>query len=106
MEDYDDLFDEIFDMDLRQPTMETDAKVSIKKEVGDIVTIIDYSAVSDEAGKEIKDELINLNDEFIVVETNQKFKFKSIVTYCQDLIVINRRTSVRYRTPYYFTRIV
>ena len=103
--DNDDLFDEIYDMDLRQPTTETDPKVLTPKEVGDIVTIIDYSAVSNEYGIEIEDNIINLNDEFIVIEVNQNHKFKSTIIYTQDLIVINRRTNIKYRVPYYYTRL-
>jgi hypothetical protein len=101
---YDDLFDDIIDLDVPK-THDPDPKVMAKKEIGDVVTIIDYSAMSDEDGKEIKDELINLNDEFIVIEINQNFKFKAIVIFTQDLVVINRRTKVKYRTPYYYTRL-
>ena len=103
--DNDDLFDEIYDMDLRQTTTETDPKILTKKEVGDIITIIDYSAVSNEYGIEIEDNIINLNDEFIVIEVNQNHKFKSTIIYTQDLIVINRRTNIKYRVPYYYTRL-
>lgn len=87
------------------PIHDPDPKVMAEKEIGDVVTIIDYSAMSDEDGKEIKDELINLDDEFIVIEINQNHKFKSIVIYTQDLVVINRRTNVKYRTPFYYTRL-
>lgn len=79
---------------------------SEKKDVGDIILIIDYSAVSDESGVEISDNLINRFDEFIVIESNKNFKFKSIITYVQDLVVINRRTQIKYRTPSYYTQLV
>ena len=99
-------FDEIFDMDIRQGYVETDPKVLADKHIGDVVTVIDYSAVSDETGKEIDDDVIDVSDEFIVVEINQSHKFKTkYITYTQDLIVVNRRTSIKYRTPSYFTRI-
>jgi hypothetical protein len=106
-DDFEKEFDDMFeDMDVESLLNETDPKVLIKKEVGDIVTIIDYSAVSDESGKEIEDDDIDMADEFIVIEINQSHKIKTkYITYNQDLIVINRRTNIKYRTPSYYTRI-
>lgn len=107
MNDFSDEFDEIFDMDLRQTITETDPKVLTVKQVGDIITITDYSAVTSDADtNEIDDDVINIMDEFIVIEINQNNYFKhKYMTYKQDLVVVNRRTSVKYRTPSYFTRI-
>lgn len=103
-EGFDGQYDNIIDLDVL--IHETDPNVLIKKEVGDIVTIIDYSTVSDEYGNEIDDKLINSSDEFIVIENNQNYKFKSIVTYIQDLLLYNRRTYVKYRCSCKYTRII
>lgn len=101
---FDNLFDKVIDFDFT--TNETDPKILTKKEVGDVVTVVDYSAMSDEAGNIIEDKLINLDDEFIVIEINLNHKFNSLVNYTQDLLLINRRTQIKYRNPSYFTRVV
>ena len=103
----DDNFDDIFEIENQIQTKEIDPKVLAKKEIGDIVTIIDYSAVTSEYGIEIEDNAIEFDDEFIVIETNLNNKFKTKhVTYIQDIIVINRRTKLKYRTPSYYTKLV
>lgn len=94
-------YNNIIDLENQSFISESETKVT-----GDIITVVDYSGMSDQNGKEIKDNLINLDDEFIVIETNLNNKFKSIDTFNQDLLIYNRRTKIKYRTPSYYTKLI
>ena len=74
-----------------------------RKEIGDRVSILDYSSCTHMNGKELDGEQdeemqFNMLTYFIVIETRQNYKFDAYYTiYRQDLIIVNPLTKVKYR---------
>lgn len=70
-----------------------------KKEIGDRVSIIDYSSVSRLNSKRplTNEDLYNIQY-FIVIDCNLKYKYNSNnITYIQDLIIVNPIDKEMYR---------
>lgn len=100
MEDFDNLFNieeinEVLDnLQYRDPE---------RKEIGDRVTIFDYSSCSHMNGQELDefedDEMLfNMQTHFIVIETRQNHRFKANYNkYKQDLIIVNPLTRKQFR---------
>ena len=99
MEDFSHLFNleeinEVLDNKNRDPYV---------KEVGDRVSIIDFSSCSHMNGLELDSELddemtFNMMTEFIVIETRMDYKVDTYFkVYRQDLVIVNPITNKRYR---------
>ena len=99
MEEFSDLFNleeinEVLDNKHRDPYV---------KEVGDRVSIIDFSSTTYMNGLELdleNDEEMNFNSMtfFIVIETRQNIMYDAYFkTYRQDLVIVNPFTNRRYR---------
>jgi hypothetical protein len=73
------------------------------KEIGDRVTILDYSSCTHLNGKELddeQDEEMQFNDltYFIVIANGQNNRFNAYYTiYRQDLVIVNPLTNVQFR---------
>lgn len=66
------------------------------KEIGDRVTILDYSSVTHEFGEELDpDDYDNITDKdyYIVINKNKKGKYHS---YTQDLLIVNPKTNKKF----------
>ena len=74
-----------------------------RKEMGDRVTILDYSSCTHMNGMELdseEDEQMQFNamTYFIVIETRQNYVYDAYYKkYRQDLIIVNPCTNVRFR---------
>ena len=75
----------------------------VRKEVGDRVTILDYSSCTHMNGRPLDfedDEEMSFNFimEFIVIETGLKYQYDAYYKqYRQNLIIVNPVTNKRYR---------
>jgi hypothetical protein len=99
MEDFKHLFNleeinEVLDNKYRDP---------YPKEIGDRVSILDFSSVTYMNGRELDledDEQMNFNfiTEFIVIETRQNHQHDAYFKkYRQDLVIVNSITNTRFR---------
>jgi hypothetical protein len=100
MEDFDKLFNleeinEVLDnLQYRDPE---------RKEIGDRVTILDYSSCSHLNGQELDSEedeemQFNMMTYFVVIEIRQKYIFDAYYAkYRQDLIIVNPLTRKQFR---------
>jgi len=74
-----------------------------RKEIGDRVTILDYSSCTHMDGKELDSEAdeemqFNSMTYFIVIETGQNYVHDAYYAkYKQNLIIVNPLTNVRFR---------
>jgi hypothetical protein len=74
-----------------------------RKEVGDRVTILDYSSCTHLNGQELDSEQdeemqFNIMTYFIVIETRQNYQYNTLYTnYKQDLIIVNPLTKKKFR---------
>ena len=85
------------EMDENTDILERD---TAKKEVGDRVKVIDFSSMTHlEEALEFDDyDEIEPVDYFIVIATHEKSEYKSFVlTYTQDLIIVNPVSNKQYR---------
>jgi len=99
MEEFNDLFNleeinEVLDNKNRDPYV---------KDVGDRVSIIDFSSTTHMNGLELDPEMdeemsFNSMTYFIVIQTRQNYKHDAYFkTYRQDLVVVNPITNKQYR---------
>ena len=98
MEDFNDLFN----LDEINKVVGDKFRDSERKEVGDRVSIIDYSSVTRIDGTDIdeldEDMQFDADIHFIVIETRQKHANDvGYTTYNQDLIIVQPQTSMEYR---------
>jgi len=74
-----------------------------RKEIGDRVTILDYSSCTHMNGRELDSEedeqmQFNMVVYFIVIETRQNYTHDAYYAkYRQDLIIVNPITKLKYR---------
>ena len=74
-----------------------------RKEIGDRVTLLDYSSVTHMNGRELDSELdeemqFNTLTYFIVIQDRQRIEYDALYTkFNQDLIIVNPLTRVMFR---------
>jgi len=97
-------FDNIFNLDEINDVLDNiQYRDTERKEIGDRVSILDYSSCSHMNGRELDSEhdeemQFNMMTYFIVIETRQKYEYDAyFAKYRQDLIIVNPLTKVRYR---------
>jgi len=78
-----------------------DCNSPIQKEVGDRVTISDYSSVTNLNGIELAPwdyDDFNDDDYYIVIADKQQNRYDSyFVVYMQDLVIVNPKNNIQYR---------
>ena len=96
--------EDLFNMDeLNQVLDNLKYRDPYRKEVGDRITILDYSSCTHMNGQPLDyehDEEMTFNfiTEFIVIETGCKYVYDAYFTkYKQNLIIVNPLTNKRYR---------
>jgi len=95
-------FNNLFNPDEINEILE-DYRDPYKKEIGDRVTVLDYSSCTDMNGMELdseQDEEMQFNamTYFIVIKTQQKYIYNAYYTkYCQDLIIVNPLNKKKFR---------
>jgi hypothetical protein len=95
-------FSELFNLSEINEVLD-DHRDPYRKEVGDRVTILDYSSCTHMNGQELdseQDEEMQFNSMtyFIVIETRQNYLHDAYYKkYRQDLIIVNPLTKVRFR---------
>lgn len=102
MEDFFDIFsDDDMNSVLNSPGNDTNDYNT--KEIGDRVSVLDYSSVSHDNGNELEPddyEKITDKDYYIVIATRQKNtkkRLNSVLEYKQDLIIVNPKTNEKFR---------
>jgi len=84
------------DSDTEKPVRKIIVNNTEPKSIGDRVEILDFSSLSNKNGEEVENiEEIDENVKYyIVIETNEKFKFKN---YVQDVVIVNPKNNEQYR---------
>jgi hypothetical protein len=76
---------------------------TLRKEIGDRVTILDYSSCTHMNGRELDNEQdeemqFNATTYFIVIADKQRYNYNAYYAkYNQDLVIVNPLTKVRFR---------
>jgi len=81
-----------------------------KKEIGDRISVLDYSSMSYLDGEapysEDYDKFINDNY-FIVIETGLKFQYRNrFKKYLQNIIIVNPKTNKQYRISSSYVKVI
>jgi len=96
-------FKHLFNLDEINEVLDNKHRDPYSKEIGDRVSILDFSSVTHMNGLELDledDDKMNFNfiTEFIVIETRQNYQHDAYFKkYRQDLVIVNPITNTRFR---------
>jgi len=92
-------FSHLFNPDEINEILENKHRDPVTKEIGDRVTILEFTSVTHLDGTELDpDNEMNFGTSFIVIETRQNYHYDAhFKTYRQDLVVVNLLTTRRFR---------